>query len=184
MFSPMNTSWMWLHFRLLREVEPEIRDAIRLCNVAQFQWTAHQMQDFFSHRGQGFHTWRDLWINYPFQGHGAATVGTTLARVGGFGVARPDNAEDYRRAYEAARMRTQYWVDRWNRCCVQAGNTWVLRAGITQADLDADPPAYPLGDTAPPPTPAPGYWLRGWNTSVTGISDAMSTVTLTIGGWF
>jgi RHS repeat-associated protein len=177
--SPMNTTWMWRHFRPLQGAngsEPEIREAIRHCDVVAFEETAHQMQDFFSHFGQGFHTWHDLWINYPFQGHGAATVGTAIARGAGFGVARPDNAEDYRDAFEAATGRTQYWWDRWNHCCMQLWDySWVLKPGISGADLDA--PLPPDIVRAPGPTPTRGYWQRGWNTSVTGITVGWTTLT-------
>ena len=179
--NPMNPAYMWRHFRPLRESEPEIIVAIANCDPVDFQQKAHQMQDFFSHYGQGFRSIQNMWGNgaaYIFQGHGISSVLNDklgLGRVAG--TARPDNALDYKDAYDAATTRTQYWWDRWNRCCKQNWDfSWSLKPGVSQAEINAPPPPYAMGDKAPPPTPAPGYMRQGWNATVGGISGLGSMI--------
>jgi RHS repeat-associated protein len=128
-FDPYYTS---RHFRTLREVEEDLVKAVCKCNQYDFEIYGHQMQDWFSHRGQGYEGWD--WGSSAI-GTGVGTIipipgvgtlgggivggwghgrGNVLGWVGGL---RPDNADDYNDAFIEAEIRTKYWIKRWNACC-------------------------------------------------------------------
>ena len=125
--SPFNPASTWRHFRDLPEVEDELLDAVKECDKGKYESRAHQMQDYFSHYKQGFRSpsflfslmkWRpDIGIPLWFlSGHAWLNLipwGKT-----------PDNPEDYREDYEAAKERTQAWLDLWSKCCKQVGGQW------------------------------------------------------------
>lgn len=119
-FDPKHT---WRHFRTLRDSEADLVKAVCKCDKGAFEIHGHQMQDWFSHRGHGYTTW-----NWGTGIIGGIIGGPLGCAVGGwghgrgnvkswFGGLRPDNADDYKDAYDEAEERTQYWVNRWNKCC-------------------------------------------------------------------
>jgi hypothetical protein len=94
----------WLtgfHFMTLVEAEALMAKAVCRCAMGDFERAGHAMQDWFSHAGQGY--------GGPL-GHGPASLNP---RPG----AEPDNSNDYRDAFNAAKERTQQWLDLWNKCC-------------------------------------------------------------------
>jgi hypothetical protein len=90
------------------------------------------MQDWFSHLGQGYKGWD--WgaggIGWAIGGIPGLIVGSAGHLRGNYvtgplGGLRHDNADDYKDAFEAAKERTQYWLDRWNKCCKKHEDEWV-----------------------------------------------------------
>ena len=110
----------WRHFRDLPEIENELLDAVKECDKEKYESRAHQMQDYFSHYKQGFRSPFFLFsLSIPLwflSGH----VWLNLIPWG----KTPDNPEDYREDYEAAKERTQAWLDLWLKCCKQVGGQW------------------------------------------------------------
>ena len=141
----------WRHFRSLDDSEKDLRDAVKECEGQQenFERFAHQMQDFFSHYGQGYSALR--------AGHVFQSMGAWIGRKAGHGPARPDSPVDFSEAYDAAATRTQWWVDQWMRCCCRNGTDWKKRPNRDETACDRTPP-NPYGTKAPPPTPEPGIW--------------------------
>ena len=163
--SPFNPQSTWRHFRPLDDSEKDLVKAVKDCNKNDFERAAHQMQDFFSHYGQGYRASTNL--NYATllgSGHGLDSAGTSILSGAGLSVARPDNAIDYRDAYAAAKRRTQDWVNRWKKCCCGSKDSWKKIPGRSESDCGANAPKNPWGDTAPAATPENGYWRSGWNT--------------------
>jgi RHS repeat-associated protein len=183
--SPLRPESTWRHFRPLTDSEHDLVTATKDCNKNNFQRAAHQMQDFFAHYGQGYRASANL--NYATlvgSGHGLGTAGSSITRTAGIGVARPDNAVDYARAYEAARIRSQDWTDRWKKCCCASKDSWVKIPRRSESDCGADAPANPWGETAPAATPETGYLRRGWDATSGVASDAAVGAWNSVRGWF
>lgn len=51
---PFNPKATWRHFRPLADSEKDLANAVKNCDKDAFERHSHQMQDFFSHYGQGF----------------------------------------------------------------------------------------------------------------------------------
>jgi len=80
-------------------------------------------------------------------GHARGNVG------GWFGGLRPDNADDYRNAFDAAKERTQFWLTRWNNCCQKDNNgNWTKKCNRNDKDCGSPPDykGYDWADKAPP----------------------------------
>jgi RHS repeat-associated protein len=179
--SPFNPDSTWRHFRPLADSEADLVGATKECVAGQFERAAHQMQDFFSHYGQGFRAKDELnYMTLLKAGHGVSSAGSSIGRFSGFGAVRPDNAVDYRRAYEAATMRTGYWVNRWTKCCCKTNCTWVRLQGRSETECGAPAPENKWGDRAPSPNPEPGYMRKGFDIS----NDAAHRVWHAFGKWF
>jgi hypothetical protein len=151
----------------------------------------HQMQDFFSHYGQGYQANTDLvsdvswwnpgaaagtWLYFLANwGHGCDTATNDYLNrytddyPSGLGLGlglRPDNADDFRKAFNAAYERTQFWLKRWEKCCHKIMESWhVTQEGNKVIDCtlwdkkQKRPPEccapidytnYPWADRAPP----------------------------------
>lgn len=174
--SPLNPSATWRHFRPLTDSEKDLTDDVKKCNKDGFERHAHQMQDFFSHYGQGFRAehyhltwWRSLYYliasnnplnsesvrsifaskikDFPF-GHVAAT-----AKGYTFMYALPDDPDDYAAAYRQAAERTTMWYQQWKECCCKEGDVWVQRKDPSGKSVCEDfvQPSNPYGETAAPP---------------------------------
>jgi len=153
------------HFRPLDESENDLVMDVKWCNKEPFERHAHQMQDFFSHYGQGYTAggWSPV-IGLLLGGLPGATAGalsaghaadTVANEYGGGQGPRPDNADDYRAAFNAAKARTKGWVDRWDRCCClvkdKANKTyWGFKPGRSETDCGARPPEHDFQKGAPP----------------------------------
>ena len=129
--SPFNPASTWRHFRDLPEVEDELLDAVKECDKGKYESRAHQMQDYFSHYKQGFESSPLLplyiiisfipgLVSWVLSGHAIETRVQRITHQG----KKPDNPEDYREDYEAAKERTQAWLDLWSKCCKQVGGQW------------------------------------------------------------
>jgi RHS repeat-associated protein len=149
---PFLPSSTWRHFRPLDGSETDLARAVVRCNKDDYQRYAHQMQDFFSHYGQGF-------TNEDHLGHAPASIGSGIGRTTGFSPPRPDNAVDYKDAYTEAYRRTYDWLDRWKSCCKCKNGIWNPRDGRNEKFCSGRP-KNKWGDKAPPPTPEPGLWDR------------------------
>ena len=156
---------MWRHFRDIKNSENDLGKAVSACSVDGFQRYAHQMQDYFSHYGQGFRAWR--------LGHGWATIWNGLKKHGGFDYTMPDDGSDaYRYAFNQASERTGKWFKLWGKCCkkCQKGNgapSWQPIASRDEGECSGKnmPPYTPEGPNgALPPTPSDGWWrdVGGW----------------------
>jgi RHS repeat-associated protein len=159
-YTPFDPAHSWRHFRTLEESESDLKRAVGSCDKVDFETYAHQMQDWFSHRGQGYENWD--W--------GAAGIGGLLGLpgliIGGWGHARgnvgswlggakPDDADAYDDAYRAAVERTQEWLGHWNECCsckTKDGNAIWTPKQCPSGNCDS-PPQHKrgYGDQAPPP---------------------------------
>ena len=153
--SPFNPTATWRHFRPLVDSERELAKYTKTCNKKEYESRAHQMQDYFSHYGQGFradkynHTIIEVLIRflglfeedtvYNFFPKmetltilGNYPLGHALASVKGRrpGMPMPDNSLHYEAAYEQARERTQKWLNQWNICCCQENGRWIPKKNI------------------------------------------------------
>ena len=150
--SPFNPRSTGRHFRPLDDSESDLAKAVNSCNKDDFERYAHQMQDFFSHYGQGF-------TNNDHLGHVPASIGAGIGRGTGFSPARPDNALDYSDAYQAANDRTTDWTGCWKKCCKCNHGKWEKKHGRNEKECSGKP-KNKWGDKAPEPTPEPGLWDR------------------------
>ncbi len=131
------------HFRPLDEAERELLSAVKDCNHDDFQRYAHQMQDFFSHYGQGFRAFSQPPHNRLLRfgvlsiiveiilswGHVRASL------FGSQGGVYPDNAEDYENAFVQAKARTQMWLNCWNMCCCKTSKGWTAKIGKNEKNF-------------------------------------------------
>lgn len=102
------------HFRELIDVELDLAWDVYSCDRWAFERHAHQMQDWFSHFGQGY-DWNPLGFEF---GHALQTAfGKHVGRTLGTSSPRPDDPRDFWDAYLAAEARTREWVEFFNSCC-------------------------------------------------------------------
>ena len=127
------------HFRPLADTESDLLKAVKGCSHDDFQNYAHQMQDFFSHYGQGYR-----WYSV---GHGLQSVVDNdivnpvagLFNGGKHILASPDNAKDFSGAWYLADERTKVWVQKWDKSCQKCGkkdgkDNWVEKPGRPTPD--------------------------------------------------
>ena len=144
-----------LHFRSLDDSEKDMAAASESCDFDKFIRAGHDMQDFFSHYGQGYR-----WVPKRVRlGHGPGTVIEGYIKPPlGISHTPPDDAEVYSDAYDAAFKRTQEWLTRWKSCCKKdSEDNWV--PNCPQPEIcSSGPPRNDYGNEAPKPKPRPGYW--------------------------
>jgi len=131
---PENPFRTWLHFQTFGETQILLRKALDNHDKDAFERAMHDMQDYFSHRKQGWEAWNEdialmgaevgarvgsligPWSTLAGAGIGAsAGWGHTWASVrakAGYGLT-PDDAIDYKDDFIAANEWTTEWVDRW-----------------------------------------------------------------------
>ena len=150
----------WRHFRPLDDSERDLADACRTCTQFRFERAAHQMQDFFSHFGQGYRTLGRNKCGVDSIGHLDDSIEywkwqhIIWKRKPNY--PEPDNATHYKDAFEAAKGRTQMWVDRWKKCCRpqldgQGRWFWEPTPGRDEKLCSGPPPPNPWGEKAPAP---------------------------------
>jgi hypothetical protein len=131
---PENPFSTWRHFQTLEEAEAAAQKALDAGDKNGFERAMHDMQDFYSHRKQGWKAWNgDIaamgaevgaevgsligpWSALAGAGAGSlAGWGHTWATVKGKAKLgpMPDDAIDYKRDFIAADEKTKEWVDKW-----------------------------------------------------------------------
>jgi hypothetical protein len=96
------------HFRPYYEVYRDLRDAVDSCDADWFQRSMHQMQDSFSHYGQGY-TWDpSAWKFGHLWNSIFASLDLSISADSNF------------RAWQEAKESTAFWLQIWQRnCCVK-----------------------------------------------------------------
>ena len=144
-----------VHFRSLDDSESELARVCKSCNFDRFIRAGHNMQDFFSHYGQGYR-----WIpSEGSLGHGIGSVVEPYVKPPlGMDQTPPDDAAVYSAAWEAAYKRTAYWLGRWKNCCQKdQKGAWTPKSP-QPAECGNGPPENEFGDEPPKPKPIRGYW--------------------------
>lgn len=149
--SPFNPASTARHFRTLEESEKDLSEAVCKCSKEEFERAAHRMQDFFSHRGQGFKAnLGRTGKNSDFGHAGTSMLADRIWNEGRY-YPRPDNALDYEKAFKAASDRTQMWLGNWNRfCCKDSTGKWRKKEG-ERCNPKGIYPGNDFGGIAPPP---------------------------------
>gem|GEM_PF-6476855 len=130
--SPENPPSTKRHFKTLEEAEAAAEEALRKGDKDAFERALHQIQDYYSHRKQGWKAWN--W-DFALEGakfglHAGAIVGrplggATVGSLAGWGhtwpsiqaklglCPTPDDALDYKDDFIRANKKTKEWVERW-----------------------------------------------------------------------
>jgi hypothetical protein len=150
----------WRHFRSLDESEKDLADACKTCTQWRFERAAHQMQDFFSHYGQGYRTWGLNKCGTQGIGHLDDSFEYLYWSYIFFypkpNFPEPDDATHYKDSFDAASQRTGQWLKRWNACCrvmidVHGHPNWEPTPGRDEKVCSGPPPKNPWGENAPAP---------------------------------
>jgi hypothetical protein len=123
-----------LHFQTLEEAEARAQQALNAGDKDAFERALHDIQDYYSHRKQGWKAWNpELALQGAEYGlHAGGIVGPKTALLGaavgslaGWGHTlptakaelglgpMPDDALDYRDDFVRANQKTREWVERW-----------------------------------------------------------------------
>jgi RHS repeat-associated protein len=116
------------HFQTLGEAEAELQKALDNHDKNAFERALHDMQDYYSHRKQGWKSFNpEVLENGAAIGEitGFPVTGAALGAAGAWGHAwasarakagfgkTPDDAIDYKRDFLEAEAQTEIWVERW-----------------------------------------------------------------------
>ena len=156
----------WLHFRPLEDSETDLGRAVFDCDVEAFESYAHQMQDYFSHYGQGYRWWL-----------GGHVLDSALAWL--FGFARPDKLDDFEEAHKQAKRRTKAWVNKWEKCCCCSNGKWVTKSGRDEGACGTGV-GFPIRAAPPKNGLMPNIFPRSGNTNAPSILPSDVEVTFPI----
>jgi hypothetical protein len=124
----------WRHFQTLEEAEAAAKKALDAGDKNAFERAMHDMQDFYSHRKQGWKAWNgDIALKGAEIGAEIGSLGGPWSTLAGAGIGSaagwghtwasiqgkaglgpmPDDAIDYKNDFIKANERTKDWVDKW-----------------------------------------------------------------------